>query len=191
MNNEEPLHAVVREAMAAIGAVMARGPVDRASLDEIKTALCALAAHRELLSFERFALPPGQISALYTLATDTAGGCTLYANRSDGGLQSPPHDHKTWAVIASVHGTEVNRLYRRETLADGSDHVELTGEIELRDGAGIALMPLDVHSIKVPEGSRLLNLHLYGTPMERQAGRRRFDALGQDAGHYGPQPLIL
>lgn len=191
MHTDPELEDIVSRTMARVHAVLARGPVDRPALTEIELALADLAAHRELLSFERFALPAGQISVLYTLAADPNGGCTLYANRSDGGLASPPHDHKTWAVIAAVHGTEINQLYRREKRADGSEAVVPDREVALAEGATVGLLPLDVHSIRVAAGTQLLNLHLYGTAMERQADRRRFDAGGRDAGHYAPQPLIL
>lgn len=191
MQNQDLLTQMVRSTLAQVRRVVALAGVNRAALADIQAILGRLAARRDLLTCERFALPPGQISVLHTLGTDMECGCTLYANRSDGGLASPPHDHNTWAVIAAVHGTEFNRLYRRETLADGSERVSAGREIALKEGASIALMPQDVHSIRVEPGTRLLNLHLYGAAMDRQSGRRRFDAQGRDSGHYAPQPLIL
>lgn len=190
MKSEE-LRAAVAVTMQKIRGILSHADVSRPSLEEVKDALCGLAARKDLLPLERFGLPAGHLGVLYKLAEDPGGAFTLYVNRCGGGLASPPHDHQTWAVIAAVHGTEINRLYSRTVTPDGSLQVTPLSEIDLSDGQGLALMPDDVHSIRVEADSQLLNLHLYGTGIDRQSGRRRFDSNGCEAGHYAPQPLIL
>lgn len=191
MQIRDELQQAVDSAMTRVRGILERQGLSRSSLEQVKAVLCELSARRDLLSLEDFELPPGRISVLYKLAEDADGGFALYVNRCGGGLKSPPHDHKTWAVIAAVHGAELNTVYRRVTTPDGQDTVHAESEIALRDGAGLALMPLDVHSIRVDADAQLLNLHLYGTGIDRQSGRRRFGEDGRDSGHYAPQPLIV
>lgn len=88
-------------------------------------------------------------------------------NSADGRVNAPPHDHTTWAVIVGVHGQETNRFYTRVETG-----VEQFGEQIVEEGIGVALMPDDIHTIHIEEGSPVLNFHMYGLGLEQLHGRK-------------------
>lgn len=189
MNIKPLLQNALHATMQRIRDHLAPGAPSRERLEKIAAELRDLVSqgHFEMADYP---LPEGTSSILYKLSEDEGGTCTLYANRIRGAMQSPPHDHKTWAVIAAVEGTEMNTLYEWEDGTEGRQRVVKRSVVELRDGASIALMPLDVHSIRIEAGVELLNLHLYGIGIDRQSERLLFNADGDESGHYAPQPLI-
>ncbi|MFA7504817.1 MAG: SRPBCC family protein [Burkholderiaceae bacterium] len=159
-------------AMSDIRALAGPGEPDRAALSKIRERLIALASRADL--FPRGDLPPpfpgsGGRSILYRLAEDDDHGFALYANASLGGYGTPAHNHTTWAVIAGVHGSELNRFYDRSD--DGG--VTQRGELEVVAGRGVAFMPDDLHSIHID--APLLNFHLYGIGLEQLHRREYFD----------------
>lgn len=138
-------------------------------LSQIKVELLSLASKRELFSFQDFPPPEKSLkrrSCLYRLSEDDDHGFALYVNSADGTVNAPPHDHTTWAVIVGVHGQEKNRFYTRVETG-----VEQFGEHIVEEGAGVALMPDDIHTIHIDEGSPVLNFHMYGIGLEQLDGR--------------------
>lgn len=163
----------VSAAMADIHAIVGKATPDRHTLARVRERLVDLAAHTEL--FPRADLPPpwpapGRRATLYRLAEDSDHGFTLYANASWGGYESPAHNHATWAVIAGVRGTEINRFYDRSE--DGG--VKRRAETAVVAGRGIAMLPDDLHSIQVD--GPMLSLHLYGIGLEQLHERQFYDA---------------
>lgn len=75
------------------------------------------------------------------------------------GLQSSPHDHRTWAVIGVYNGQEDNTFYRK--VASG-ETIEPAGGRSLRDGDVLTLGPEGIHSIANPREEMLVALHVYG-----------------------------
>jgi predicted metal-dependent enzyme (double-stranded beta helix superfamily) len=134
-------------------------------LEGIKKELIALAAKKHLFSLEDFPPPEPSLkrrSCLYRLSEDTDHRFALYANAADGAVNAPPHDHTTWAVIVGVEGLEKNKFYNR-----AEKGVEQVGEGRVEEGSGVALMPDDLHSIHIEEGSPVLNFHMYGLGLEQ------------------------
>jgi predicted metal-dependent enzyme (double-stranded beta helix superfamily)/uncharacterized protein YndB with AHSA1/START domain len=159
-------------AMADIHGLVGEDAPDRSVLSKVRDRLVALAMRADL--FPRGDLPPpfpdeGKRSILYRLAEDDDHGFALYANASLGGYGTPAHNHTTWAVIAGVHGNELNRFYDRS--ADGG--VAQRGELEVVAGRGVAFMPDDLHSIHID--APLLNFHLYGLGLEQLHRREYYD----------------
>lgn len=76
-----------------------------------------------------------------------------------------PHDHKTWAVIGSVVGTEKNSFWTR--IDDGSKpgyakiRKQNTMTI-LRAGEFISFLPDDIHSVVNESDTVAVSLHVYG-----------------------------
>lgn len=162
----------IAEAMADIRSLVGDGDPDRESLARVRDRLVALASRAEL--FPRGDLPPpapgsGRRSIMYRLAEDGDHRFALYANASLGGYGTPAHNHTTWAAIAGVHGSELNRFYER----DERDGVRQRGEFDVVPGRGVAFMPDDLHSIHI-EGP-LLHFHLYGRALERLDRREYYD----------------
>jgi predicted metal-dependent enzyme (double-stranded beta helix superfamily) len=138
-------------------------------LTKIKAELLALAAKKDLFSFQDFSPPEKALkrrSCLYRLSEDEDHRFALYVNSADGSVNAPPHDHTTWAVIVGVHGQEKNRFYKRIDTG-----VEQIGEQIVEDGTGVALMPDDIHTIHIEEGTPVLNFHMYGLGLEQLDGR--------------------
>ena len=75
------------------------------------------------------------------------------------GFASPPHDHRTWAVIGVYSGQEDNTFYR---LAAESRAIEQTGGRSLRDRDVMMLQSDAIHKIANPRKETLLALHVYG-----------------------------
>jgi predicted metal-dependent enzyme (double-stranded beta helix superfamily) len=86
-------------------------------------------------------------------------GLTLLHTVVNPGFASPPHDHRTWAVIGVYHGQENNNFYR---LVGNNRKIEKTGGRELREGEVLTLPINAIHRISNPRQEKLIALHVYG-----------------------------
>ena len=166
--------AAVRETTAALKAVLGRGVIGRAELDEAKSLLLALAERQELFSAEDFPLPGADAeknNALYLLAEESDPALSLYLQVSGSGLDVPPHNHKTWAIIAGIDGVEENRFYQR-----GDNGPQRNGGQDVGPGSAVAFEPDDLHSIHIHGQDRVLNFHMYGIPLDKLYGREYWHA---------------
>ena len=148
--------------------------VTRQGVEAIQKALLELAAREELFPPASLPLPDpaaGQSTRLYRLSEDADHRFALYANASRGGVDSPAHNHTTWAVVVGMRGEELNRLYRRTE--DGG--VEQISEVTVRRGTGVAMLPDDVHSIHMHGDEPVLNFHMYGLAIPQLVEREYFD----------------
>ena len=169
MDRASERRKAIEAAVADIRGIEQREGVTRASLENIKARLIKLAARTELFEPEDYPPPePGQKlrSCLYRLSEDADHRFALYANASLGGYGTPAHNHTTWAVIVGVTGEELNKFYDR---AGGG--VQEKGRDVVRQGAGVAFLPEDLHSIHIE--APLLNFHMYGLALE-QLHKREF-----------------
>ena len=139
--------ALVGQAMAAIRAVMDKGP-SVANLDAAKAELINLASHKEHFTFEDFPLPTDDaMECSYLIHEDDDGEYALYVNSGAPHQYYAPHDHGTaWAVIAGVEGRERHKLYlRRQNAADGECLVEKKGEVIVAAGEAATMQPDGIH----------------------------------------------
>ncbi len=163
----------VAAAMADIRAIEAEHGVTRAGVGAIRDRLIELSGNRRLFPAEQFPAPAEEErirSCLYRLAQDDDDRFALYAQSSRGSVETPPHNHTTWAVVVGFEGQELNRFYDRS--ADGG--VEQTDQHVVEAGTGVAMLPDDLHSIHI-EGPAL-NFHCYGLALERLDEREFYDA---------------
>lgn len=163
----------VTAAVDDIRAIEAAEGVTRDSLAKIKARLIELAARRDLFTEADFPKPEPTAprnSCLYRLNEDDDHRFALYLNAAKSGAASPVHDHTTWAVIVGIEGLEENRFYERET--DGRPRQ--TGGGDVRQGAGVAFLPDDLHSIHIEGEEGATNFHMYGLGLEQLHGRRYF-----------------
>ncbi len=139
--------------------------------------LTSLALQENLFDAETFAVDTGALMTIYELSVDLDGRMGLYASAGMPGKQQPPHDHRTWSVIAGVRGAEHNQYFER--IDDGRDpqrgRLERRGERTLRRGDANAMMGDAFHTIRVLDEGPAMHLHLYGYPLDRLAGRIYFD----------------
>lgn len=75
------------------------------------------------------------------------------------GIASPPHDHRTWAVIGVYNGQEDNTFYR---LVPDTRAIEAAGGRSLQERDVLTLGPDAIHKISNPRREALVALHVYG-----------------------------
>ena len=147
-------------------------------LEAVAPVLTGLALQEDLFDAETFAVDTGALMTIYELSVDFDGRLGLYASAGMPGKQQPPHDHRTWSVIAGVRGAEHNQYFER--IDDGRDaqrgRLEPRGERTLRRGDTNAMMGDAFHTIRVLDEGPAMHLHLYGYPLDRLAGRVYFDS---------------
>jgi predicted metal-dependent enzyme (double-stranded beta helix superfamily) len=181
----------VAACIADVRSIIAGRGVTREALELVKEKLLKLAARRDLFTFDQFpVLHEG--STMHLLSEDDDHGFALYAVAARGTTETPPHDHTTWAVVVGVEGEERNRLYRRidDGGAPNEARLEPAGETLVRPGAGVALMPDDVHSIRRESSAPMLHFHLYGRSIEHLPERRKFDLERGTSAVYPANPRI-
>ena len=174
----------IREAVAKIRAAEREMGITRESLELIKTHLLALAAQEHLFQSQDFPPPApnaARSSCLYRIAEDDDHRFALYANSARAPVDTPPHNHTTWAVIVGVQGEEHNRFYQRSQ--DGG--VEQTGDAVVAKGSGVAFLPEDLHSIHIHSDQPVLNFHMYGLALEQLHRREYYNAMDR-AWHIFP-----
>jgi predicted metal-dependent enzyme (double-stranded beta helix superfamily) len=100
---------------------------------------------------------------LYELAMGPRNGPSLYLVSDGVGVISPPHCHKTWAVIAGIRGQELNHRYTVNPI-DGRTVIP-AAEVDVGSGQVLVLGNEDIHSTEVRGVAPTYHLHLYGRPL--------------------------
>lgn len=166
--------AAVAAAMDDIRAIEADLGITRAGVDAIRDRLVELSANRALFPLDDFPSPDAddkRTSYMYRLSQDADDRFALYAQSSNGHVETPVHNHTTWACVVGFHGQEHNRFFERTSGADGSGVAE-THDHMVEAGTGIAMLPDELHSIHID--GEALNFHCYGLALERLDERQYF-----------------
>ena len=185
MSVAESSNTIAEQRAAAVADTLARGReietsqgINRAALSEMREELYKLAARQELFPKSDFPPPEdGTPNVRYLLSEDADKRFALYMNSIKPGKLTDPHNHTTWAVVAAVEGEEINRFYERtdDGSQDGKASLELSREVIVRPGVGVAMMPDDIHSIAVEGDTPTLHLHMYGKSLDTITDRLGFD----------------
>jgi rhodanese-related sulfurtransferase/predicted metal-dependent enzyme (double-stranded beta helix superfamily) len=156
-----------REVRATVGRIRniehALG-VTREALERIKPELLGLAARVDLFPIMDFPLGPEHDGVIFRLCEDADHRFALFASVGRPGKARSIHNHTTWAVIAGVHGDEHNICYERvdDRSQPDAGRLQRTGELTVRPGVAIAMLPDDFHSIEVRGNTPSVHLHMYG-----------------------------
>ena len=115
-----------------------------------------LASNFDLSQFRRAG--PGE-EFMYPLSEDPAGGPSVYLVSDGVGVNTPPHDHRTWAVIVGLAGTEFHVFY---DCADANSLTE-TKACAVAKGDVLVMTESDIHAIDATRGMHpTWHVHLYG-----------------------------
>lgn len=165
----------------------------RQRLGRIKDVIVDLARDRSLFPLTDFPAPAAGHSVLYRLAQDPDDRLALYLQTGLAGNRTPPHNYGTWAVIASITGNEDNTI--DDGLDAGNQHgvgsVKSSGRLAVKPVTAIALMPTDIHSINLDDARPAMQLHVYGTPIEKMTDRVWFDLAKGTTAHFEAHPNIV
>ncbi|MBL6598091.1 MAG: cysteine dioxygenase [Alphaproteobacteria bacterium] len=187
MTLQEQRDNAVQKTLREIKAIAGDGMPDRAALEAMKERLVALTKRTDLFPRADFPATGNEDDDTYLLSQDADGGFALYLYSSGSDGETPPHDHRTWAVIAGIEEVEHNKIYKR--LDDGSTpgqgRIALDHEFSVTAGTGLALAAEDVHSIHVDMSQPVMHLHLYGKGFEFLSGRVSFDMINGTTAPYG------
>ena len=111
-------------------------------------------AVRRAIAERPLAADPGRFQVLHD-----EPGLTILHVVVNGGFVSPPHDHRTWAVIGVYNGQEDNSFYK---LVGDTREIEPAGGRSVGKGEILTLGTDAIHRIANPRGEALIALHVYG-----------------------------
>ena len=133
----------------------------------IAAALEALANHTDLFSAVDFPRPTEDgTGRRYVLHERADGRLPLYLSILKGPIETPIHDHKVWAGVASISGLSTNRIYA--PVAEAAP-VE-TQIVPVDTGESLVTEPAAIHSVSVEPGHVCVNLLTYAVALDRIAG---------------------
>lgn len=143
-----------------------------ATLSRVKQMLEELTRKEHLFPFSDFPSPASGKSKRYKLHVDDDQSYALYLNSVLPGKDTAPHNHKTWAIVSSIEGDELNRIYRRKPDGGG---VEVAKEVVVSPGHALLFDPEDIHSVHYHSAHPGRQLHFYGRALETLTDRSGFD----------------
>ena len=157
--------------------VVSEAADERKILSEIRPLAHRAALSRDLWLEKRFyAADPEQGFGVYLLHEEADHSLAIFAVSWLPNRGAPPHDHGTWAIVASVDGPEKNEFFDRLDNGSRTGYAELkkVGEKVFHPGDVLAMRTGQIHSIWNDSDSVSVSLHIYGKNIQH-TGRSKFD----------------
>lgn len=117
-------------------------------------------AQKKSYWFQSYLAAKANEELLYPIATDKKSGIALYLVSDAPGVESPPHTHQTWAIIAGISGMELNHSY--QVIDEVQRLVQKTSSGMVEEGDVKILNEYDIHSTEAVGTTPTFHLHLYG-----------------------------
>lgn len=160
-------------------AIVAEQGVTRPALEKIVQEVERLASREGFWNLVEFPCIDSRArQTKYLLDEDEDHGFALYAITWLPGMRVAPHNHTTWACIAAAQGAEENSLYERTdggTQAGSASIVQRDTRIVSPGSGGLALLPDDIHAVRIAGDEPTIHLHLYGRALETLDRRLAYD----------------
>lgn len=136
----------------------------RAIVEQVRPLVAGLCQSRDWVSEDYYRYDPQQRFGVHVLHEEDDHTLAVFAVSWAPGVESPPHNHGTWAVVGGVDGVERNVGWRRFDDGSKPGYAEIRPVTEMRPGPGdvMAFLPDDIHSVANDGDSVTLSLHVYG-----------------------------
>lgn len=162
MNDAEALHNEICRFKAYVNTL---GCLDAPSEDQFRALTSSLIQLSTAVARHgsRYRAAAPHEERLYELAVGSDNSPSLYLVSDGHGVITPPHEHKTWVIIAGVRGIEINRLYAVHSAE--SRIVSASSAVAIGPGEAWVLHSDEIHSTAVISNEASFHLHLYGRPL--------------------------
>jgi predicted metal-dependent enzyme (double-stranded beta helix superfamily) len=165
------------EFVAALRGARARFAAERAMIACARESVVALAARQSEWLGEPMCVPDAaQGFGAHLLHEEPDHTLAAFVVSWLPGRGTPPHDHGSWAVVAGLRGSELNRMWRRLDDRSRPGHAVLApaAEREITAGSVVAMPSGAIHSVRNASGEVSVSLHVYGLHFNH-ARRSQFD----------------
>ncbi|TBV10176.1 hypothetical protein [Stutzerimonas kirkiae] len=116
--------------------------------------------HWRLPDARYLARQPGKRYGSYLLYRAADTRFVIVIDTFDAGQTSQIHNHRTWAVVGLIEGTERNRIYLPARALDAPP--QLLDEYVTRPGEVFALQETQMHQLQTAEDALSVSFHVYG-----------------------------
>jgi len=169
----------VRDLVADIHRLRASAPGEAQLLEAMRERVKRLQLMKHAWLRPSMCVPgagPGQ-AGIHRLHEEADHTIAIFVVTWAPGEETPPHDHRTWAVIAGLEGQETQHWWRRldDGAVEGVARIERSAS-ERIDAATVLTMGSDaIHSLHNDSGGLSVTLHVYGVNVD-YTDRRKYDA---------------
>lgn len=110
----------------------------------------------------------GEGSSSYRIHEEPDHSLSLFVVTWPPTIETQPHDHGTWVLIAGLEGREIHHRWKA---IDGTGEAERTGEDRIEQGTIVTLASDAIHSFENDSGAVSITLQLYGMNTDYTAHR--------------------
>ncbi len=169
----EPAYDLARYA-ADLRSITSEETDDRRIVQRVRPLALKLAATPGWLEDAYYDCDAAQGFGTHLLHEDADHGTAVFVIAWLSHRGTPPHNHKTWGVVAAIEGEEREVWWRR--LDDGGrpGYAALERGTESLVVQASCVLPEDIHSVWNETDTVSLSLHTYGKHINR-TGRSQFD----------------